>query len=313
MVTNDDMKIIGHICGFRYLQSGQLARLIGRGVAVTRRRCRELARLGLVARLQGAPMEEVSYALTKAGYELAAGELGLRTPVPFSATTFRAKPADGFFRKHELRVNDVRIHLELACVEHPEVALLRTIPEFELKDPAAKQNHEKFLLWHRIEDGRKVRTVRPDACFLLGRRGVPGGHPAAFFLELDRGTQPMRRIEERLEAYRLFFARGLHQTGIYQAAVMRVLFVVDEPTNARIFNIRHLLKAMAGRLNDPQPARPFGAVVGTAASVVHCFRFARFRDLSSETILDEPVWESWDGERIRLFNPPAAEAKREVA
>ncbi|MFO0570198.1 MAG: replication-relaxation family protein [Polyangiaceae bacterium] len=289
-----DGAVLSSLGVYRYLTSGQLARRHGRSSQVIRRRIREYLRPeGYVATLQRHPTEEAAYALGPKGFEYVAHELGCSiadVPAPRNVSTVR-----GFFWKHTVLVNDIRITFDLVTSRSSSpIAVERTIAEWEI-DPTSDRkapHYERFILSERLkgEDGA-WRHHRPDCLFLMRAKGAGADQLVAVFLEADRNTEAMRRIRQKLEAYMLYWRRGRFLEA-FGAVAMRVLFVLDGVVDrTRIRSMQEQLALLT---------RAHGA---EGLAFRRCFRFARKRDLDEKTALGERIW--WDADdNARLFFQP---------
>jgi hypothetical protein len=306
MLARGDEILLFALLTYRYLRTAQLARIAGRSGQVVRRRMRELAALGYVAALARDPMTEQVYSLGVKGWEHVAKRLET-TPekLPYSAKN--AVSAETLFLKHTLLTNDVRISVELALADHPHAALRRSVPEWEIVNPEAQKPAEKFALaedFSTTKKGKK-RTVRfrPDCLFLVYPRAQGPKFTAALFLESDRHTESVAgKIREKFLSYQLYYQQGRY-CETWGAGKMRCLFVIQGGNvEKRIARMQEELHALADELGDPTP------VEGTdsPAAFVHCFRFADAIVVSEKTIIDDAIWQDWQGQRVTLFRKPQA-------
>jgi len=275
-----DPQLLEQLFEFRYLRSGQLARLTERSSQVVRRRLRRLATAEYVLPLTRSPTEQAAYALGPLGFEWMAHQLGVaQRDLPFSRRTDRNKAAS-FFWRHELLVSDIIIAFRKGLEGHPDLSLDRAIREWEMSDPRAKAHHKRYLLSERLEEEGRAHAHRPDACLLLGLARAPREMKVAVFIEADRNTQSMRRIRRKLEAYRVYWKRERYAAAL-GAVSMRVLFVLGEVrTDRRIGSMQQELARMtAGQGERGQPAGP----------PVELFRFTRSEALAGN-IVSDAVW-----------------------
>ncbi|NMO57786.1 hypothetical protein HH310_42320 [Actinoplanes sp. TBRC 11911] len=140
--------------------------------------------------------------------------------------------------QHQLAVNDVFVSLLIHARHHPGTRLVRWWSE--------RSTAEKF--------GRKIK---PDG------HGVwtDGGQEIGFFLELDRGTEPIGRLVDKLASHRRLCAEGGPQYPILFALPSRIreqnlhrkLADRPEPT---------LIVATTSPESGPDPAGPVWRLVG---------------------------------------------------
>ena len=299
-----DTLFLFFLLSYRYLRSGQLARLSGRSGQVVRRRMRELIRLGFVVSLRRMPLCEMVYALGPKGWEHVAGELGTSPGnLPYSRST--VKSAETLFLQHTLLTNDVRIAFDLALRDHGHVAMKRAVPEWELANPAARKPAEKYVLAEdiRIKKGSKKSTVRfrPDCLFILYPRHQGPAYAASFFLESDRGSESVAgRIREKYLSYKMY-SQQCRYWDIWKTGKMRVLFVIEDGNPPkRIARMREQLRSVAFDLGDSETKDDGNG----SMSFVDSFRFCDASDLTERSVIDGNIWTDWQGARVSLFNRP---------
>jgi len=287
-----DAAILTALFAYRSLTSGQLARRLRRTAQVIRRAIRRRLRPGgFVVSLQRQATEEAAYTLGPEGLAFVAQELGCpvsEVPFPRKISTVR-----GFFWKHSVLINDVRIAFDLATESDASpISIHRTIPEWETKPtaPRTAPHHEVFVLSERLKGPDGVTYAhRPDCLFLMRPKAADAQPDVAVFLEADRNTEAMGRIRAKIAAYFAYFSRRRF-VAAFEAVAMRVLFVLDDVTDRRrIHSMQNELRQFA-KDNGAEPFR-------------RCFRFARKHDLDETTVLAKPIW--WDADdQPRLFFQP---------
>ena len=300
-----DTVLLFALFSYRYLRSGQLAKLSGRSGQVVRRRMRELIRLGYVVSLKRIPMCEMVYALGPKGWEHVAKELDTQpSKLPYSRST--VKSAETLFLQHTLLTNDVRIAFDCALRDHDLVAMKRSVPEWELANPEAKKPAEKYVLAEdlKLKNGSKKRTIRfrPDCMFILYPKQQGPQYAASLFLESDRGTESVAgRIREKYFSYMIYFQRCQYWEK-WKTGKMRVLFVIEDGHPAtRIARMQEELRAIAIELGDPDPEEGGNG----KAAFVHSFRFCDASMLTEQSVIDEKIWTDWRGRDVALFSRPA--------
>jgi hypothetical protein len=244
----------------------------------------------LVASFERGPTEEAAFFLGPEGLKYMAEACGTSPaflPVPREMNSKR-----GLFWRHTMLVNDVRIAFSLG-MDQPSspVKLRRTIPEWELTPGPSSTagHHERFVLSERFREGGKVHFHRPDCLFLVYPTAKGLERTVACFLEGDRNTEAMRRIREKVAAYRLYWKKRRFADA-FGAVAMRVLFVLGEvTTTTRIDSMREELRSM---------------IPPEESLFVDCFRFALARDLRADTVLEKPIWYEARSERPRYFFQP---------
>ena len=295
-LAQGDAALLSTLFVYRYLTSGQLARRHARSNQVIRRLIRQRLRPGgFVTSLQRQPTEEAAYALGPEGFAFVAHELGCSVAdIPASRVVSAVR---GFFWKHTVLVNNIRISFDLATADAASpVVIKRTIPEWEVAPSAHRKaaHHERFVLSERLKDAEGIpRSHRPDCAFLMYAKSPGPERLVAVFVEADRNTEAMRRIGEKYEAYWLYWSRQRY-VDAFEAVAMRVLFVLDDVEDRqRIHSMQDELRRVVITKRD----------VGAREAFRRCFRYARKRELDETTVLTQPIW--WDADdRPRLFFQP---------
>lgn len=290
-----DTAVLKAVFAYRYLTSGQLARRLRRSGQVIRRAIRQrLQPGGFIVSLPRQPTEEAAYTLGAEGLAFVAHELGCPvSDVPFP----RPSTSRSFFWRHTMLVTDVRIAFDLATEdEESPIGIERTVPEWEVNPAALRTapHHERFVLSERLKGPDGVTYAhRPDGLFLMHAKADGAQQRIAVFLEADRNTEPMKRIEDKLETFWLYWSRERF-VDAFGAVAMRVLFVLDEVQDRRrMQSMQHALRQFARRQDNAAAAAAFRG----------CFRFARKPDLDETTVLTQPIW--YDAEdQPRLFFQP---------
>jgi hypothetical protein len=302
-----DEALLSALFAYRYLTSGQLARRYHRSTQVVRRAIRRRLRPGgFVESLQRQATEEAAYTLGPEGISFIAQALGCPvSEVPFPRTS----PRRGFFWRHTMLVNDVRIAFDLATEgDGSPIGIERTVPEWEVHPSARRRasHHGRFVLSERLKGPDGVYWHRPDCLFLMHPKaeGVPPR--VAVFLEADRNTESMKRIRHKLEAFWLYWSTKRFVDAL-QAVAMRVLFVLDDVQDRRrIHSMQNELRLLAQRKDHAAAAEAFR----------RCFRFARKHELDETTVLAQPIWYDADDQPRLFFQPvppPPCAAGIEVA
>ena len=294
MFARGDVDLIHFLYRFMYLRSGQLSKLSGgRSIQSIRRRMRELIRLGFVVPLERAPMEEKAYTLGPEGYKFIADEMKVDVKdLPF--TRFASKAASLFWL-HTLLVNDTAVATHLAAETHPELILHDIVHEFQLQDPRAKEKHKRFLLREDLKEGDKTFSFRPDCLFVVYGETGGLGNSMALFLEADRGSEALGRIEAKYEGYRVYYERGLYHQN-FDCVGMRCLFVLEGVKGkGRIISMRRRLEALSAKYDS---------------DFAHIFRFTHRDLLNEHTIVDAPIWQDVTGKLHPLYKPQGLDVGR---
>ena len=203
-----DLTILQALGRYRYLRTGQIARLVfpdAKTVQSARRRLKYLYHAGYVGRIQ--PMTdsalghaEMAYYLERAGAEMLEDD-----NLPRFSSKGLVKPQ---FLRHALEVSEARLCLEQAVATAPGVDLHRVVMDHELKARTEEAvGRRRYRLFDEVQDpiGKRKLVVHPDLMFVLKAEAAPGRvFQRLFFVEIDRGTEGLRVISDKLTGYHLY-------------------------------------------------------------------------------------------------------------
>lgn len=291
-LTPRDLEILRAVNRYRFLRTGQLQRLLfpEASLQATRRRLRKLchpayAYLGRIGRQQqvGDGGAETAFFLERAGRELLANMGETIIPYPRGG-----KDCPGIlFLEHALELSEFRVRLELALARQAQLRLHRFVSEHELKEHVSRAlRREAYRLYQRLTHPRTGReyVVFPDALFVLAGTGRLSEHRRLFFLEIDRGTERLAMIREKVIGYHL-----LHGSGAFRKFGDHDAFRVLLQTNSvrRAHNIRAALTGLTGE-----------GLLWTSAT----------QQITPNSILTGEVWQDSTGRAVSIAKPtPVAE------
>lgn len=207
-LSDRDKDILLAIQSYRYLMSGQIARLLftesaslAASLRSTNRNLKKLKELGLIAslsrRIGGVRSGSGSYTwhLTHAGERL----LRLHGETRSSSTQFDPSP---YFLAHTLAVAETAIQLTEISRKSPlELKTLQSEPE----------------CWRSYSEYGTLVSLKPDLCAIT----VSGEYEDRYFLEIDLNTESIARIIEKCERYHKYYLSGIEQeiTGVFPLTV----------------------------------------------------------------------------------------------
>jgi hypothetical protein len=196
----------------------------------------------------------IVYCLDRKGARLLAAELAVDMP----AVGWQKRQRDRglLFLQHTLAVNDFQIAVTLAA-RQDGYEILRWLDERSLRKDEAKEELKEIAL----EVG-KQGSILPDAYFTL----KVDGKKAGFFVEVDRGTTPGRRIRCKVRMYRAYYASGLYEQH-FGSKSLRVLTVTT--SDGRLANLKRWSEAERGD---------------------RLFWFTTDRSVEPGAVLVEPIW-----------------------
>jgi len=246
-LTKRDVETLKALNRFRYLRTGQIKRLLfgeNRTVQSTRRRLKLLFHNKFIGRVMplmrvGESSGEVAYFLDKAGMEVLQGE-------EIEVVSPKIGQVRHQFLEHALDISEFRIHLELNLKENLKVNLKRFTADFELKSHLQKATGKKrYKLFdevlHRLS--KRLYTVYPDALIILSGTGKFENYKKLLFLEIDRGTEGLSVIKDKVIGYHLYQQKKVFQK-YGKVSDFTVLIQTSSPRRAE--NIRTELASITG-------------------------------------------------------------------
>lgn len=250
VLTERDLHILDALARYRYLRTGQIARLVFPGRSTlqsARRRLKYLYHAGYVGRIQPLSQEplghaEMAYFLERAGAALLDEDV-----LPRFSRQHHVKP---MFLRHALDVSEFRLRLELAAQTLPHIDVQRVIMDHELKSHTENAvGKRRYRLFDDVLDpiGKRKLVVHPDMMFIL-RATTEGGKTfqRLFFVEIDRGTEGLAVIQDKLTGYALYQReRIFRKFGDFDG--FRVLIQTNADRRAR--NIVELVERFEGNVD----------------------------------------------------------------
>ncbi len=163
------------------------------------------------------------------------------------------------FLDHLLHVNDVRVSIILATRQHG-LEVIRWLDEPYFRA------HKDYTMVPTAGGKQRKYPVLPDGYFLLGN--VPQGATgrAHFFLEIDRGTEPLDKFTPQIVAYDEYVRSDAYERR-FSAKSLRILIVTT--TDKRLAN----LQAATRRVSSAS-----------------YYWFTTFDRVTCETVLTRPIW-----------------------
>lgn len=245
-----DVFILQVLNRYRYLRTNQIKRLIfpeNRSVQSCRKRLKYLFHNGLVGRINpfvapGAGQPDTAYFLEKFGAETLAQHF------PEEEVRFYGKSGKVRYQflSHALALSEFRMYLEIALQSIPHLEMGRFVADFEVKAHLSQATgHKRYKLWQEVAHpvSKQSFVVYPDGLIILRGAGDFDGEQLLLFVEIDRGTEGMRVIQEKVIGYQLYFEQAVHKKfGAFDG--FRVLLQTTSPRRAE--NMRKALMNMQG-------------------------------------------------------------------
>ncbi len=208
-LTARDLDILRSLAKYKYLRTGQVRRLNfldNKSIQSARRRLKYLYHHGFVGRIEalvqtGNGASETAYFLERKGQEILGNEFDFSS---VSKKQDRVKPQ---YLNHALDVSEFQLVLESALADNKSAELVRFVADHELKNIAAKAvGRKRYKLFDQINHpvNKKSYTVYPDALVILQGAGKLSAYKQLYFVEIDRGTEGLRIIRDKVIGYRLY-------------------------------------------------------------------------------------------------------------
>jgi hypothetical protein len=201
-LTERDIEIIKTVCEWRIMKGEHIQQLFFGSQSTASFRLSRLYQHGFLNRhflpvLGGLASSPTIYTIGKNGVEILKRE-GLYNEA--SKRKLPRKQLSSLFLEHTLVINTVRVAVTLSAKRHG-YHLRRWLDDLDLKT-----NYDTVVITDR--DGRRREvSIIPDSYFELQ---VPQGR-ACFFVEVDRGTETLRRFEEKVRAYESYVSSGRYE------------------------------------------------------------------------------------------------------
>jgi hypothetical protein len=273
------VEILHALNRFRYLRTGQVHELLfseNTTIQSARRRLRNLYHHGLIARAQpyvqvGKPAPEITYYLDRKGRNVLR-EQGIEEVHLWR----KGGEVKYHFLEHAIALSQFRIHLEKAVAAMDDVELELFIPEFEMRRAAEDYaGRKRYLLFreafHPVHQQNFV--VHPDALIVLSRQVQGSKRHLMLCLEIDRGTEGLEKIRDKLTGYQLAKEQKLFRP---IADIPNFFVLFQAPTERRATSIFH------------------GLVDHVGADIT---RVGSAEEITAETILSANIWRDAEGKR----------------
>jgi hypothetical protein len=277
-ITQRDIRVVHSIYKYKYLSASQVQRLHFPSETTRNRRLRRLIDEGLVEPFEILNIPERIFRISRDGARLVASRLGVDVD-DLVWTPSMKMPKDYYFMRHFIKLNDVRITLELATEEAP-VSLRGFIPEYygKKESSGSVSKYVRDVTFDIVNPHEHIPHT-PDAVFSLEKNG----RPALFFLEADRGTETLSNKEKGVLKMVRFYLGYLAEGG-YKGYSED--FKTEEPFSSFRTLIVTTSRERIENMRSAASTLPHKAHRGLRA--LWC---TTFDALSPETILD-PIWVS---------------------
>lgn len=204
-------------------------------------------------------MPEMIYWLDKRGAKIVASLNG----TPVNEFTWRKQPR-WFQIEHDLAVNDLRLDMEQACRDAPEINLEMWLPESEFWSYPDKVSYT-------YQDRQHNRNIRPDGYFMLSTEE----HYFRYLVEIDRSTEDNPRFfREKILPGLAYLKCSAYEQRFGHRSGRWLVVTTGE-------------KRLKNMLRQAKRAKTKGL-----------FYFTTYDQLSTDTILHSPIWRREDREEL---------------
>jgi hypothetical protein len=291
VITPRDVHILKVLSKYRYLTTNDLKRLCfaaNKNTLRTQQRLKLLTDVGLVDRMMqfhdDGRRKAFCFFLSEFGYTYLQ-ENGHDVP---SYVSKRAGKVKYVFLQHTLDVVSFWITLELSLQRITDVEIVLTfIPDFEIRQDAllkeSKQSirtKDRELYQEVIAPHSKHKfVVYPDALFTLTAKHGDEEQTKMFALEIDRGSETLETIRQKIIAYDLALKQGkLKKYGDVNDKNFAVL--VQTNSAKRASNLRE-------------------GLIGTSGE--HLVWITSVQEVTDDSLLLKPIWTDARGKRKAIL------------
>lgn len=214
-MTDRDLEILKAINRYRYMKCSQISRLIApqnKTVRTIQKRLMFLFHGGFLGRITPfiqigkGGMGEVSYFLDKKGGEYIE-QKGEKALVLKSSSQAKYQ-----FLNHALDLSEFRVNLERAFLSNKQVLLKSFIADFEIKSHTKDAiGKNRYKLYDKVQNpvNRKFYEVYPDGLIIFESK--KDKIKKLIFLEIDRGTERLSIIKDKVFGYDLYFRQNIYK------------------------------------------------------------------------------------------------------
>lgn len=279
--TARDEQVLLMISLYRFVLTSQIKTKVFAGtkdLQVTRRRLRRLHDAGLIDYIDFSTNGKGSS--ERVHFITSSGSLYIQEKFPGTRTILYSKRRNFNypFMRHAIACSEFRLNLELALQNHPRVAIKQYVSEFELtENPHDQGMHRLRIYWSFTLPNRPKHVVMyPDSLIVLAGRDQFKDQKILLFLEVDRGTERLAIIHEKITGYNLFRERGFHKQ--FGVNGFKILFQCH--SSRRMENIRESLFGFKGS---------------------EMVRLTSVDQVNAESIAADPIWRDVENRTMSLL------------
>lgn len=215
-ITQRDVELLKALNSYRYLQTGQIQRLLfpeNKSTQSTRRRLRHLYRHKYVNRVK--PYVQIGKHNGESAFFLGAKGIKLLVDNGINVRIWKkSATVKHLFLQHAIALSEFRLLLEQSLNTLPSFSMEEFIADFETKprtDSAMGARRYKLYSSHFHNVYKKSYVVYPDALIHLKANINQKEYDSLYFLEIDRGTESLARIRDKLIGYSLYLDQEIYK------------------------------------------------------------------------------------------------------
>ena len=232
-ITQRDKQVLQSIRDLGLASSDHIRYLHFPSHSRARKRLRQLWKIGLLARIErptilGEGSKSKLYRIARKGAAL------IHDPEVHVSSTTRVRPISAQFAEHQLAINRFRVCVQLAVRSTPGVSLVNWIPDRGVKMEGTWEDKSR----------RQSSVIIPDSTFTLWS----GNHSFAYFLEIDLGSTPLKRLRNKLMCYFSVFEHPELQVTRPHPG-FRVLIVANSAS--RLKSLANAVRSLPPRVRRP--------------------------------------------------------------
>ena len=205
MIQERDVRILRLLADYRLLTTSQLHGMCFGARSKALRRLRQMYDAGLIDRIHRPVIRgssEIVYILTKKGHGLLQQSGRHSDADRFSEFKSVSKETSLFFLDHELALVVFRLAMEKECRDTQTEILFWKSDQ----DLRVSRDGKRRILRVQAYDGDTLPLL-PDAFF--GIQNTKG--KSYYFIEMDMGTESLKRVERKFRAYTAYLISGEFQ------------------------------------------------------------------------------------------------------
>lgn len=216
VMTTRDVAILEALNRYRFMRTSQIRKLVftnNESLQSCQRRLKYLYHNYFIGRIIpliqiGQGIGESAYYLEKKGVEvLEEQDIEKCDYPPPSKVKY-------MFLNHALDVAQFRVDLEVALRDHPKAELHRFIADYEIKSHTEKAlSKRRYKLFDEVTHpvSKEPYVVYPDSLLILKGKGELSKFQRLFFLEIDRGTESLGVIKDKVTGYNLYKKQDIYK------------------------------------------------------------------------------------------------------